>query len=313
MPSTLRQSRACAARPLDLRLKKLTYRFFVLPFPCVKGGKAMIRLVLLLVTMATAAFAQDRRPSHCIAIADSAPGIRYLHKASFRAPVPEFSVRLQYIAHASFLIQTEDGLSAVTDFTGFIGNVDFIPDVVTMNHAHSTHWTPNPDPAIPHVLPGWGAEFGAGIEHYLDLGGMVVRNVPTDIRSWDGGVEPKGNSIFVFEVAGLCIGHLGHLHQEPSDEQYAALGRMDVVMAPVDGGFTLPLENMINVLNRMKARIVIPMHWFADGSLGRFLAGMEGEFDIVETGGSEITVSLRDLPDRPTIMVLRPSYLREDE
>jgi L-ascorbate metabolism protein UlaG (beta-lactamase superfamily) len=86
-----------------------------------------------------------------------------------------------------------------------------------------------------------------------------------------------------------------------------------VVMAPVDGGFTLPLENMISVLNRMKARIVIPMHWFADGSLGRFLAGMEGEFDIVETGGSEITVSLRDLPDRPTIMVLRPSYLREDE
>ena len=269
----------------------------------------MIRLVLLLMTMATAAFAQDRRPSHCIAIADSAPGIRYVHKASFRAPVPEFSVRLQYIAHASFLIQSEDGLSAVTDFTGFIGNVDFIPDVVTMNHAHSTHWTPNPDPAIPHVLRGWG-DFGEGADHHLDLGGMVIRNVPTDIRSY-GKVEPKGNSIFVFEAAGLCIGHLGHLHHEPSDEQYAALGRMDVVMAPVDGGFTMPLENMMNVLRRLKARIVIPMHWFADGSLGRFLAGMEGEFRIVDTGESTLTVSLRTLPDDPTIMVLRPSYLRE--
>lgn len=275
--------------------------------------RLLFALVLSLAGATTMTHAQARQPSHCIAIAQNTPGIEYLHKASFRAPVPEFSARIRYIAHASFLIQTEDGLSAVTDFTGFVGNVDFIPDVVTMNHAHSTHWTPNPDPAIPHVLPGWGEEFGAGIEHYLDLGGMVVRNVSTDIRSWDGGVEPKGNSIFVFEVAGLCIGHLGHLHQEPSDAQYAALGRMDVVMAPVDGGFTLPLENMINVLNRMKARIVIPMHWFADGSLGRFLAGMEGEFDIVETGGSEITVSLRDLPDRPTIMVLRPSYLREDE
>ncbi len=275
----------------------------------------MIRVILALVLMALPALsaAQDRRPSHCIAIAQTTPGIQYLHKASFRAPVPEFSVRLRYVAHASFLIQSEDGLSAVTDFTGFVGNVDFIPDVVTMNHAHSTHWTANPDPAIPHVLRGWGEAFGEPARHHLDLGSMVVRNVPTDIRSWDGARKPNGNSIFVFESAGLCIGHLGHLHHEPSDDQYAALGRMDVVMAPVDGGYTMPLENMMNVLRRLKARIVIPMHWFADGSLGRFLAGMEDDFEIIETGGSEITVSLRTLPERPTIMVLRPSYLRDDE
>ena len=270
----------------------------------------MIRLLLFMGLLATSAAAQDRRPSHCIAVAQNTPGVEVLHKASFRDPVPEFSVRLRYISHAAFLLQTEDGLSAVTDFTGFIGNVDFIPDVVTMNHAHSTHWTANPDPAIPHVLRGWG-DTSAGAEHYLDLGGMVVRNVPTDIRGWDGGGEPNGNSIFVFEAAGLCIGHLGHLHHEPSDEQYAALGRMDVVMAPVDGGYTMPLDNMMNVLRQLKARIVIPMHWFADGSLGRFLAGMEGDFEIVETGSSELTVSLRSLPERPTIMVLRPALLRE--
>ncbi|MCZ0812700.1 MAG: MBL fold metallo-hydrolase [Pseudomonadota bacterium] len=277
----------------------------------------MIRFVFALVFAqiclgAPALAQQDRRPSHCIAIAQTTPGIAYLHKASFRDPVPDHSVRLRYIAHASFLIQTEDGLSAVTDFTGFVGNVDFIPDVVTMNHAHSTHWTANPDPLIPNVLPGWG-EFGEGVDHHVDLGSMLVRNVPTDIRSWDGTVETNGNSIFVFEAAGLCIAHLGHLHHEPSDEQYAALGRMDVVMAPVDGGLTLPLENMMNVLRRTKARIVIPMHWFADGSLGRFLSGMEDAFDIIDTGAHEITVSLRSLPARPTIMVLRPAYLREDE
>ena len=66
-----------------------------------------------------------------------------------------------------------------------------------------------------------------------------MRNVSTDIRvaARRRHVEPSGNSIFVFEVAGLCIGHLGHLHHEPDAEQYAALGRLDVVMAPVDGGY----------------------------------------------------------------------------
>ena len=167
----------------------------------------MLRLALFLIALSSAAMAQERRPSHCIAVAESTPGVEYVQPVAYADPVPEQSVRIRYVTHASFLLQTEGGLSAVTDFTGFLGNVDFIPDVVTMNHAHSTHWTAHPDPAIPHVLPGWGEEFGAGIDHYVDLGEMVIRNVSTDIRSaWGEGVEPEGNSIFVFEVAGLCIG-----------------------------------------------------------------------------------------------------------
>jgi L-ascorbate metabolism protein UlaG (beta-lactamase superfamily) len=260
--------------------------------------------------LATAAAAQDRTPSHCIAVAQSAPGLEYLHKASFRDPLPDHTVRINYVDHASFLIQTTGGLNAVTDFTGFIGNVDLIPDVVTMNHAHSTHWTSAPDPAIPHVLRGWGESFGAGVEHHLDLGEMLVRNVPTDIRSF-GGVEPRGNSIFIFEVAGLCIGHLGHLHHEPDPEQYAAIGRLDVVMAPVDGGMTLDLETMMRVVGRLRSSVVIPMHWFGDSTLRRFVDGMREEFAVVEEGASSIELSLRSLPRQPTIVVLRPERLRE--
>ncbi len=265
-------------------------------------------VVLALMVISGAVSAQERRPSHCIAIADAAPGIEYLHKAAWTDPVPEFSVRISYIAHASFLIQTRGGLNSVTDFTGFIGSADLIPDVVTMNHAHNTHWTAHPDPAIPHVLPGWG-EFGQGIEHYLDLGELVVRNVSTDIRSTLGGVETKGNSIFVFEVEGLCIGHLGHLHHVPSDEQFAALGRLDVVMAAVDGGTTMPLPEMITVLKRLKSSVIIPMHWFSGFSLDRFLVDIRDTFPVERNRVSEITVSLKTLPDRPTVVVLEPQYL----
>lgn len=273
----------------------------------------MIRLCLLLFGLiATAAVAEDRKPSHCLAVAQGAPGISYLQRASFREPVPDDMVRVHYIAHASFLIQADGGTSAVTDFTGFVGNVDFIPDVVTMNHAHETHWTAFPDPAIPHVLQGWGETHGAGIDHYLDLGDMVVRNVSTDIRSsYGAGVEENGNSIFVFETAGLCIGHLGHLHHMPTDEQFAALGRVDVLLVPVDGGYTMALDDMIGVVRRLKSSIVIPMHWFGDFTLERFLDGMEAEFAVVRTGENALTVSLDRLPARPTVMVLRPRYLTE--
>lgn len=266
-----------------------------------------MRWFFLLIFFATGLGAQEQRVSHCIALAEATPGLSYVHKASFREPVPAEMVRLRFIDHSAFLLQTEGGLSAVTDYPGFIGAVDFVPDVVTMNHGSGNHWTPNPDPAIPHVLKGWGP-YGEGIDHALDLGEMFVRNVSTDIRS-QFGMETEGNSIFVFEVAGLCIGHLGHLHHEPNAAQYAALGRLDVVMTPVDGGLTLDHGTVIRIMQRLRSSIVLPMHWFGRGTLDAFLDSMSEEFDIVRTGESDVLVSLRTLPDRPTVVVLEPKFL----
>ena len=273
----------------------------------------MIRYATLFFALCLAlpAQAQLRQPSHCIAVAE---GPERVMRASFRDPVPENSVRIRYVDHAMFLLQTPGGLSAMTDFTGWYGNVDFIPDVVTMNNAHSTHWTTFPDPAIPHVLEGW-SEDGVAADHYLDLGEMLVRNVPTDVlpRGMAGIPRVDGNSIFVFEVAGLCIGHLGHLHHEPTPEDYAMLGRMDVVMVAVDGGLTLDIPTVLSVMERLRSSVVIPMHWFGRPALDQFLVGMEEAGYVVErTGQSDFTVSLFDLPDRPTVKLLEPSYLLEN-
>jgi hypothetical protein len=267
----------------------------------------MLRLALALTLLALPAAAQGRMPSHCIAIAE-APGVEYVHLASV-APVPDFNVRISYIDHSMFLIQTPGGLSAVSDYAGYLGPTTLVPDVATMNHAHSSHWTAMPDPNIPNLLKGWG-NGREPAEHYVDLGEMLVRNVPTDIRGFGGmEIEKYGNSIFIFEVEGLCIGHLGHLHHEPDEAQYASLGRVDVVMAPVDGGLTLDLPSMIRTLKRLKSSVVIPMHWFGRGSLEYFLAGMSDEFAIERPGETSLEVSLRTLPDRPTVLVLEPRYL----
>ncbi|MEO1579996.1 MAG: MBL fold metallo-hydrolase, partial [Pseudomonadota bacterium] len=154
---------------------------------------------------------------------------------------------------------------------------------------------------------------GEAADHHLDLGEMLIRNVPTDARGGFGGdVRVNGNSIFVFEVAGLCIGHLGHLHHEPDEFQYAALGRVDVVMAAVDGGLTLDLPTMIKVLNRLKSSVVIPMHWFSMSSLDRFVAGMQDAFDIRRDAPNSLEVSLRTLPERPTVVVLAPQFLSDE-
>ena len=255
------------------------------------------------------AAAQDRRPSHCIAVAQ-APGVEYVHRAAYREALPdEFTVRLNYVDHSMWMIETAGGLRAVTDFNGFAGAID-PPDVVTMNRGHISHWTPDPGDEVANVLRGWSDRAGEPVDHYLDLGEMLVRSVSTDLRPGRGG-EPNGNSIFVFEAGGLCIGHLGHLHHEPTEEQYAALGRLDVVMAPVDGGLTLPHETLVRTLERLRSSIILPMHWFGEGTLQGFLDRMSEDFAVERRGESFLEVSLRTLPSRPTIIVLRPQFLSD--
>lgn len=216
-------------------------------------------------------------------------------------------VHILYVGHSAFRIETDQGAAVVTDFYGDPGPGK-VPDAVTMNHAHGTHWTPVPDPAIAHPLKGWG-ENGSPAEHWLELGDMLVRNVTTDIRSGEGGMEEDGNSIFIFEYENLCIGHLGHLHHEPSEADYAMIGRLDVVMAPVDGGQTMDTASMLRVLKRLRARLVLPMHHFSSISLLEFMAGMSDDYVVVGSDESDLIVSARTLPSQPTVQLLAP--LRE--
>jgi L-ascorbate metabolism protein UlaG (beta-lactamase superfamily) len=211
-------------------------------------------------------------------------------------------VRITYVTHSAFRIETEQGVVIVTDYFGDHG-AGRLPDAVTMNHAHSTHYTDAPDPGIPNVLRGWNPGRTGPAEHLLALGDVTIRNVTTDIRGW-GAPEKDGNSIFIFEVADLCIGHLGHLHHVLDEAQYAKVGYLDIVMAPVDGSYTLDLPGMIEVLKTLKARLVLPMHAFGRYSLEQFLHGMQDEFAIALNESPTIEVSLDTLPSEPTVLVL---------
>lgn len=237
--------------------------------------------------------------SRCLAYVERTPGIIPIKVAAVPAVGP---VEITYVMHSTFRLRSSAGVVVATDYAGFAGE-GVVPTAVTMNHAHDTHFTPEPDPAIRHVLRGWNPK-GGPARHRLRIADVLIRNVPTDIRDWGGRVEPFGNSIFIYEVGDLCIGHLGHLHHMPTPEQFAAIGRLDIVFAPVDGGLTLDLPTMIAVLKKLRASLVIPMHYFARSTLDIFLAGMGAEFRVVRQKSPKIAVSLETLPKRPTVLVL---------
>lgn len=270
---------------------------------------AILALQAILAGAFERAQAQEPKPAPKPEMSESCPGLiasdrpRALPAAFKLAALSADQVRISYAGHSTFLIESPKLVRIATDYNDYV-KPPVLPDVVTMNHAHSSHFTDRPDPAIPHVLRGWAEEYGKPVRHDTQIRDVRVRNVPTNIRDYAGGTERHGNSIFIFEVANLCIAHLGHLHHTLSQQQLDEIGRVDVVMVPVDGSYTLDIEGMFEVVQALKAPLMIPMHFFSAFTLDRFLSRAREKFAVEFSETPSVVVSKTTLPTEPKFLVL---------
>jgi L-ascorbate metabolism protein UlaG (beta-lactamase superfamily) len=264
---------------------------------------ALLGSLITPLSIAPAA-AQGTSRSECLAMSDAAP--RATPVAFREAVAASDEVAITYAGHSTYFIDTPGGVRIATDYSGAY-QVGRLPDVVTMNRAHSTHYTLFPDPRIPHVLHGWDND---GQPAHVDerIGDVYIRNVTTDIRRYwgeeaGGEMIRDGNSIFIFEVAGLCIGHLGHLHVPLDDSHLAAIGRIDILMVPIDGTYTMSLDGISEITRRLRASVVLPMHRFAT-PLQEFMRRIGQQFAIDVRTERTLKIARDSLPGTPTVIIL---------
>ncbi|MFN4089822.1 MAG: MBL fold metallo-hydrolase [Alphaproteobacteria bacterium] len=267
------------------------------------GGRVSKRVPALLAVLALLCAAVAARAA-CLPIA-SAPA-RFIPAAATDLTPGE--VEITFLGHASFLIRSPEGATAVTDYNG-VHKAPFAPDIVTMNNAHATHFTDDIEEGVRYVLRGWADaedQPPGPARHDLAWRDMRVWNIPTNVRQWGDHVRPAGNSIFVFEVSGLCIAHLGHLHHRLTDDHLAYMGIIDVLLVPVDGGYTLAQPLMLEVVRQIRPSVVIPMHYFGMHTLERFLAMLAEDYEIELRETPEIVLARATLPHRKAIVL--PGY-----
>lgn len=252
--------------------------------------------------------AQVASPPPSSELADRCPGLiaaplsRVVPAALKPTALAHDQARITYVGHSTFLIESPKLARIATDYNDYV-RPPVLPDIVTMNRAHSTHFTENPDRGIKHVLRGWKTD-GSPSNHDLTYQDVRVRSIATNIRDYGGGTMRHGNSIFVFELANLCVAHLGHLHHTLTQQQLNEMGRVDVVLVPVDGSYTLDLEGMVEVLQAMKAPLMIPMHYFSAYTLERFLSRVRQIWEVEVADVPSIVISKTTLPAKPKVLVL---------
>ena len=223
------------------------------------------------------------------------------HFAQMRqAGIPRGRVRVTYAGHSTFFIETSGGASAATDYNG-VHLPPSVPQIVTMNNRHETHYTEMPDPTILHVLRGWDPKGGIA-RHEVRHKDMRVYNLPTNIINFGAG-SSNGNSVFVFEAGGLCLAHLGHLAHFLSKQQVNRLGRIDVLFVPVDGRSTVSHDEAMHIVDQIRPRLVIPMH-FAFTGPEEFAAMVAPRHAVRMHESKTIVLSRAMLPEKTEVLFL---------
>ena len=214
-------------------------------------------------------------------------------------------MRVEWLGHSAFLLTASDGTRIITDpyvpgsFSGDIkyGPIREAADAVTVSHHHQDHDGSSRLPGKPKVYDAKGS---------FKAGSVSIVGVET-FHDESQGTRRGRNTVFVFEADGLRVCHCGDLGHLLTPQQVAAIGRVDVLLVPVGGTFTLDAAGARKVAAQLAARAAIPMHYKTD-KLGFDIAGVEeflrGQANVKRVGRSEVEVKADTLPPAPEVWVL---------
>jgi L-ascorbate metabolism protein UlaG (beta-lactamase superfamily) len=214
---------------------------------------------------------------------------------------------IQYFGHNFFQITTRQGTKIITDplAPGRYPTPDVTPHVVTVGREHPNHnyvQLAQGNPVILRGLAHYGAEWNQVSTRVREV---YISNVPIYQNGVAGALK---GAAFIFNLGTLCVAHLGDLSHPLTPEQLQQIGRMDVVLIPIDGTYTMGPETAREVLKQLNPKLAIPMHYRDNLALVEaFVTGLATR----RLDGDTLVVSQSSLPTTTEIIVLRPKGARE--
>ena len=163
-------------------------------------------------------------------------------------------MQITWYGHSCFLLTSESGYSILTDpcdpETGYELS-DLVCDAVTISHEHHDHNCLAIVAGTPEIIRTPGKHIA---------GGISVKGF-TNYHDNEKGAKRGENIVFLYEIDGLKILHLGDLGHMLPDETIKTIGDVDVLLAPIGGVFTINAKAATELSDRLNAKVLIPMHY----------------------------------------------------
>lgn len=215
---------------------------------------------------------------------------------------------ITYYGHSCFRVRGGEGTIVTDPFQASIGYTPphVAADVCTISHDHPGHNNAGVLRGAPYVISGPGE---------YEISGIFIAGW----RSYHDrkkGRERGQNTVYTFEVDGICVAHLGDLGHVPDQSIIEVLGDVDILLIPVGGHVTLTAAMASDAINLIEPRLVIPMHYRTEAYTGtaslepvsKFLKEMGVHNDAAS---DTIRISQSSLPAETEVRVLRYKGQRE--
>ncbi len=217
-------------------------------------------------------------------------------------------MKVKWLGHACFLITSDSGTKIITDPFNVGGGINYpeikeSADIVLLSHEHGDHNNTGAIKGNPQVIKEVGTKEAKGIKF------KGIGTYHDDAK----GTKRGRNTIYVFEVDGVKICHLGDLGHELNNAQIAEIGKVDVLFIPAGGFYTCEVQVATDVCTKISAKVVIPMHFKTskvDTSLFGAIVGcdefLRGKTDINRRDSNEIEFKAGQFPTATQIVVFSP-------
>jgi L-ascorbate metabolism protein UlaG (beta-lactamase superfamily) len=214
-------------------------------------------------------------------------------------------MKIKYLAHASFLITSQDNTRIITDpYTvgqGIsYGAINEPADIVTVTHSHGDHSNSKSVKGNPVIIQEPGAQTVKGIK---------IKGTPVFHDEAQGSKRGK-NTMFCFEIDGMNLCHVGDLGHQLSPSQISEIGKVDILLIPVGGFFTIDSSGASAVVKSIQPRVVIPMHYKtpkAEYPIAPVDDFLKDKKNVKRSVSSEAEFTRATLPKDTEILVLSPA------
>jgi L-ascorbate metabolism protein UlaG (beta-lactamase superfamily) len=218
------------------------------------------------------------------------------------------AVEIKYIGHSCFRLKGKKTTLVMDPFDSKMVGLTMPKvkaDIVTVSHDHKDH------NAVERVQPAdRDRVFLIDRPGEYEVGGIGVIGVKT----WHDdkkGSERGDNLVYVAQMDGVIVAHLGDLGHVLSDKQVSNIGAVDVLLLPVGGKFTIGPSEAVKVVDQLSPSIVIPMHYKQKGMGESFAELLTLEEVTSKMGWGEVVredklvVKKESLPDEMQVVVLK--------
>jgi len=160
---------------------------------------------------------------------------------------------INWLGHSCFRLRGKQAAIITDPFSPDLGYTLGKPtaDIVTVSHQHAGHSYHEGIAGDYKVIAGPGE---------YEIQGILIIGIAT-FHDADGGQKKGKNTVYLMEIDGVTVCHLGDLGHVLTTEQVEAVADVDVLLLPVGGVSTINAATAAEVIRQIEPKAVIPMHY----------------------------------------------------